>query len=407
MAKHLSISDYTYELPNEKIAYTPLLRREDSKLLVYSKSGLKESTYCNIADFLPEDTLILFNDTRVVEARVLFKKETGAQIEIFCLEASEIYADIVTGMSQKGQVRWNCLIGGAAKWKDGSILKKQVLIEESTITLEARLIEKKSDYYVVAFNWNEETICFAEILHQFGLMPLPPYIKRAVSIEDNERYQTIFAREKGSVAAPTAGLHFSATIMKSLEAKNIRQGFVTLHVGAGTFKPVQTDKMSEHEMHSEFIEISQELLLLLLTYEKEKIISTGTTTLRTLESIYWLGVKVHLNPQISASDLKVHQWDPYEIESTLDFHQSIQSLLNWMINNEKDRWLTTTQVLIAPGYEIRTAQRLVTNFHQPHSTLLLLVAAFIGEDWKGLYNYALEHNFRFLSYGDGCLLSRQ
>ena len=404
MARHLSISDYTYDLPVERIAYAPLENREDSKLLVYSSGKLEESRYAHIASYLPKSSLILFNDTKVVEARILFQKESGSKIEVFCLEPAEEYPDIVTGMSQKGSVRWNCLVGGASKWKNGIVLRKTSTHNGNTFTLEASIREKKKDCFEIEFNWQPKEVSFAEILHRMGVMPLPPYIKREAELKDAERYQTIYAKEEGSVAAPTAGLHFSEVVMNSLAANNIRRAYLTLHVGAGTFKPVSAATMQDHEMHAEFMEINTDLLELLLKYPTELISATGTTTLRTLESLYWLGVKTAIQKNLEEKDLKILQWDAYELPNNISRENALLSLQQWMQEKGINRLLTTTQLLIAPGYKVRMVKRLVTNFHQPNSTLLLLVAACIGDAWKSIYNHALANDFRFLSYGDGCLL---
>jgi S-adenosylmethionine:tRNA ribosyltransferase-isomerase len=396
----LSIHDFTYVLPEERIAKYPLAERDASKLLIYDNGKISEDIYKNLDKHLPEHSLLIFNDTKVVEARLLFQKNTGGIIEIFCLEPHEQYADITVGMSQKKKVIWQCLIGGASKWKHGQVLEKKIKEKEREIILQAKFIEKKSGSFIIEFSWNAD-ISFAEVLHYAGVIPLPPYIKREVEKSDAERYQTIYAHYEGSVAAPTAGLHFSQNILEKLKAKNIKTDFVTLHVGAGTFKPVKTETMKDHEMHSEFINISKKTIENIFKNLSKNIIPVGTTSLRTIESIYWLGVKIKSGKNSSL----ITQWEPYDLEQlNVSVEEALQSLLDFMSNKKMERLFTRTQIIIAPSYKFKIANALITNFHQPQSTLLLLVAAFIGNDWKKVYNYALENNFRFLSYGDGCLL---
>ena len=401
----ISIDDYTYFLPEEKIAKYPLPERDASKLLVYRNGEITTSIYRNIPDYLPADSLLIFNNTKVVEARILFQKPGGGIIEIFCLEPHEQYPDITTGLLQAGRVLWKCLIGGAGKWKPGHILQKIITTTTAPITLTASYIEKQSDCFVIELSWTPTHLSFSELLHFAGLIPLPPYIKRNTEIADSERYQTIYAGQDGSVAAPTAGLHFTSTVFEKLKLKNIQRGFVTLHVGAGTFKPVKSKTMQEHAMHAEFIEVSKANIVQLLP-ASGNIYAVGTTSVRTLESIYWMGVKIMSTPSLKPEDLSIDQWEVYD---TLQQHavapkQAIESLLNWMERNQLTRILSKTQILIAPGYSFKMIKGLVTNFHQPQSTLLLLVAALIAEDWKKIYDYALMNDFRFLSYGDGCLL---
>jgi S-adenosylmethionine:tRNA ribosyltransferase-isomerase len=398
--QNLSIRDFTYVLPEERIAKYPLAERDASKLLIYDNGKISEDIYKNIDKHLPKDTLLIFNDTKVVEARLLFQKNTGGVIEIFCLEPHEQYGDITIGMSQKKKVLWQCLIGGASKWKHGQVLEKRIKDRESEIVLQARFIEKRSDSFIIEFIWNVD-ISFAEVLHDAGVIPLPPYIKREPEQSDGERYQTIYAHYAGSVAAPTAGLHFSKNILEKLTAKNIKTDFVTLHVGAGTFKPVKTETIKDHEMHSEFINISKKTIENIFQNLSGHIMPVGTTSLRTIESIYWLGAKIK-SGQTNIS--LITQWEPYDHSLNVSAKEALQSLLDFMSNKKMERLFTKTQIIIAPSYKFKIANALITNFHQPQSTLLLLVAAFIGRDWKMVYDYALENNFRFLSYGDGCLL---
>lgn len=404
--KKISIHDYTYQLPDEYIAGYPLEQRDASRLLVYRDGRLKEDIYRNIASYLPAQSLLVFNNTKVVEARLLFKKPTGASIEIFCLEPHAQYPDITTAMQQRGAVVWMCLVGGASKWKHGQVLEKKIPFNnDQEITLRAAYLGKEKDSVVISLTWTPHALTFAELLHQAGVIPLPPYIKRAAESSDADRYQTIYAEQDGSVAAPTAGLHFTPAIFQALDAKKIRRSFVTLHVGAGTFQPVKSNTLEQHDMHSEFINITYTHIREILDYHNKHITVVGTTSLRTVESLYWLGVKLLLQPAITREELVVHQWDAYELDAEgITVREALEALLNYMRKEELEHLITKTQLLITPGYTIRIPTALVTNFHQPQSTLLLLVAAFIGKDWKNLYQYALDHQFRFLSYGDGCLL---
>jgi S-adenosylmethionine:tRNA ribosyltransferase-isomerase len=399
----ISINDFDYELPDERIALHPLAQRDASKLLVYRTGHLEEAVFANIDHYLPEGALLVFNNTKVINARVRFKKATGASIETFCLEPHEAINDYSSIMSRKESVRWKCLVGGAAKWKD-EVLEKEILVNDEKVILSVAKEEKLTDAFIIDFSWSPASFSFAEIIEAAGDVPLPPYIKRNTDNEDTSRYQTIFAAHNGSVAAPTAGLHFTENIFEKLAAKNISKAFVTLHVGAGTFKPVKADKMQDHEMHAEYIDVN------IGTIEKlqehiGKIGATGTTSLRTIESLYWLGVKAALHP--AAEELSLSQWDVYDAplaNTNLTASEALDALINWLRKNNKENIFTQTQILIAPGYQFRIANMLITNFHQPRSTLLLLVAAAIGDDWKKMYAYAMENGFRFLSYGDGNLI---
>ena len=402
--KNLSIQNFTYHLPDEKIALHPLQQRDDSKLLIYKNGTIQADVYKNIHEHLPQNSLLIFNNTKVIQARILFTKPTGGIIEIFCLEPYEAINDYASIMSKKEKVKWKCMIGGASKWKEGD-LEKQFAKGNGQWAIKAKLIEKLSDAYVVEFSWAPVELSFAEILEECGNIPLPPYIKRKPEAEDKERYQTIYAQYKGSVAAPTAGLHFTDTVFSSLQTKNITTGFVTLHVGAGTFKPVKAAIMQEHEMHAEWIDVTIETIENLIKNLSNNIVAVGTTSLRTMESLYWLGVKVLLHP--SLQQLQITQWEVYDELSgneNITAQEALQALINWLQKNNLDKLFTQTQILIAPGYQFKIAKAIVTNFHQPQSTLLLLVAAAVGESWRKIYDYALENDFRFLSYGDGSLL---
>lgn len=399
--KELRIEDYTYQLPEEKIAQFPKEERDSSKLLVYDNAVISEDVYRNISDYLPADSLVVFNQTKVVQVRLLFQKSTGANIEIFCLEPDTRYPDMQTAMTQKSEVYWKCLVGGANKWKKDTVLflKDEML----GITLEAHLIERQEAVFLIHLKWKNSSISFAEVLHSVGKVPLPPYMHREMQSEDKERYQTIYARQEGSVAAPTAGLHFTPYIFEQFENKNIQSAFLTLHVGAGTFKQVKSEKIGDHEMHAEWIEVSLTLLEKLIL-NIDSIVAVGTTSMRSLESLYWLGLKLYKGITIEWEGNAVKQWEPYEIEADIDAKTALQYVINWMKEQQLERIITRTQILIAPSYKSKIVQALVTNFHQPNSTLLLLVASLVGDNWKRIYDYALTHDFRFLSYGDGCLI---
>jgi len=409
--RNISIADYTYTLPAELIAHYPLAQRDASKLLVYNKGNITEDIYKHIVEYIPEGSLLVFNNTKVVEARILFRKPTGGQIELFCMEPPAEYGGIAAAMTQKGAVRWKCLIGGASKWKPGQVLHKTIALTStdkeppSAITLEARYLGKEDDAFLIQLSWTPAELTFAELLHQAGLIPLPPYIRRPAESSDAERYQTIYARHDGSVAAPTAGLHFTDTVFEALAARHIQHTFVTLHVGAGTFLPVKSPTLSDHTMHVEWIAVTRETISTLLKALDKPIIPVGTTSARTIESLYWLGLKAMQDPSISPDELIIYQWDAYELPAqTTSPGTALTALLDWMQQQGLNQLITPTQLLITPGYKWRIAKGLVTNFHQPESTLLLLVASLIGEDWKKVYDYALSHDFRFLSYGDGSLL---
>jgi S-adenosylmethionine:tRNA ribosyltransferase-isomerase len=401
--QQISIDDYNYSLPDDRIALHPLAQRDASKLLVYKNGETEASTFLHIDAYLPAETLLVFNNTKVINARIKFTKSTGALIEIFCLEPHGNITEYSTLMNATTTLQWKCLVGGAAKWKD-EILEKEIIINNEKVILFAKKIEKITETFIIEFSWNPSSFSFAEIIEAAGKVPLPPYIKRDTDDEDTSRYQTIFAKHDGSVAAPTAGLHFSENIFEKLSVKNINKTFVTLHVGAGTFKPVKAATMAEHEMHAEYIDVDIETIETIKN-NIGKVAAVGTTSLRTIESLYWFGVKVFNDKYIK--ELSLLQWDVYSeelLKSNLSSNDALEALLTWMKENNKQRIFTQTQILIAPNYTFRVANMLITNFHQPKSTLLLLVAAAIGEDWKKMYDYALKNDFRFLSYGDGNLI---
>ncbi len=397
--ENILISAYNYHLPEERIAIHPIPERDKSKLLVYKSGKIATHTYAQLGEYLPADSLLIFNNTRVMAVRLLFAKHTGSTIELFCLEPADEYPDVTTAMLQKGTVYWKCLVGGAKKWK-GEWLN----CAKDKVVLSAKKVRQEKDYFIIAFSWNDAMLSFAGVLQLFGTMPLPPYLNRAAEQEDNERYQTIYAQYNGSVAAPTAGLHFTESLFEKLQAKGIEKDFVTLHVGAGTFKPVKTESVAGHDMHAEFIEVTPGLIAHLIQYLPKTIVAVGTTSLRTIESLYWMGVKIMSTEQLLPENIGVTQWEAYALPQQITPAEALQALLHWMKKHNLDKLITKTKILIAPGYQLRIAKGLVTNFHQPQSTLLLLIAAIVGDDWKSIYDYALANDFRFLSYGDGSLL---
>jgi S-adenosylmethionine:tRNA ribosyltransferase-isomerase len=402
--RNIAIENYTYELPTERIAVYPLEQRDASNLLVYNHGTIEKSVFGSISEFLPTRSLMIFNNTRVVQARLLFQKQSGAAIEIFCLEPLGKIRDIQLAFQEKNKSEWFCLVGNAKKWKTGQL--------ELTVTagpiLRATKGERLNDGYKISFEW-EGDLAFAEVLELAGKTPLPPYLGRKAEDDDKNRYQTIFARHSGSVAAPTSGLHFTQNVLESLKSKGIEQAFLTLHVGAGTFKPVSSPTIAQHQMHHEQVIVSKETIDSLLAHLDGNIISVGTTSLRTLESLYWLGVKIKNGYTFDANGFVIEQWEPYDTPTSQTFtsRQAFEALHDFMREKKLDVIHGETSLIIIPGYIIRTAKLLITNFHQPASTLLLLVAAFCGENWKSIYTFALQNDFRFLSYGDSCLLFRK
>ena len=398
--RQLQIKDYFYDLPESRIARYPLSQRDQSKLLICEQGNIIEDIYRNVADHIPSGSLLVFNNTKVIQARLFFNNKTGARIEIFCLDPAGDNVEMVSAMSATGKTRWNCLIGKANKWKE-----KILEYKGNDFTITAEIVGKTIDAFEIEFKWEPGQMTFAEILDKTGMMPIPPYLKRESEEIDLQRYQTVYARYEGSVAAPTAGLHFTPQILDSLKQKNVQSAYVTLHVGAGTFKPVKAEMMEGHEMHAELIDVNRTTIEQLLGARGNNIVAVGTTSLRTIETLYWMGLKAKINGAASLSQLEVKQWDAYESgENICSAEEALQSLLNWMETNRAERLLCKTQILIVPGYELKVANGLITNFHQPGSTLLLLVASIVGNKWKDIYNYAAGHNFRFLSYGDGSLL---
>lgn len=401
--KHLSIEQFSYELPEERIAKFPAKNRSSSKLLYYDKDRtITTGIYQQLPQHIPAGTLMVFNNTRVVQARLEFYNHNGARIEVFCLEPHSEIKDLSIAMATKGSVEWRCMIGNNKKWKTGSLEAKS----EQGISLHIERIESLESTFVVRFTWDNETLSFSEILESFGKTPLPPYIKRKAEEKDKQTYQTVYAQFDGSVAAPTAGLHFTPELLQELRDKGVDQAFVTLHVGAGTFKPVSSDTMDGHEMHFEMIRVERAAIEQVIAHLNKLIISVGTTSTRTLESLYWMGVKAIAKPNASLAELEVHQWDAYELPQTIEAREALEALITKMDEEGKTEVLSRTQLIIAPGYTYRIIDGLATNFHQPKSTLILLVAALIGDDWRKVYQRALDEDFRFLSYGDGSLLMK-
>ncbi len=401
--KDVSIESFDYPLSEERIAKYPKEKRDESKLLVYKADELEETVYKNIGDFLPEDSLLVFNNTRVIQARLEFFNANGARIELFCL-APFGNLDITTSMAKTEKVRWQCLIGNNRKWKEDR-LTITLSHEKNDIELSVERIQTLEDGFEVAFSWSPGHFTFSKVLELAGTTPLPPYLKRKAEKGDQQRYQTVYAKHDGSVAAPTAGLHFTEDLLSKLKDSGIQQAYVTLHVGAGTFKPVSAEKIDDHVMHYEAIEASTKQLEALVAHQAQSIVAVGTTSCRTLESLYWLGVKVNQNPELLLEEFELSQWEPYEqLKASLSRKEAFEALLRYMNHLGLKQVLTRTQLIIGPGYQYQAIEGLATNFHQPKSTLLLLVSALIGDAWKEIYAHALNNEFRFLSYGDGCLL---
>lgn len=395
----IKIEDYNYLLPDERIAKYPLKQRDLSKLLFLENGSISEKKFKEIPDLLPKNSLLIFNETKVIQARLKFQKETGAMIEIFCLEPVESENDFQLAFQLGPPVVWKCMVGNAKRWKKGK-LKSTFNFHGKKICLKAEIKERLTDSWLINFEWNNTEIKFHEIIEQNGLTPLPPYLNREAEESDKDRYQTVYANFDGSVAAPTAGLHFTKNILNQIKQKGIQTTKLTLHVGAGTFKPVSAEKISDHEMHTEKVIVSMETLISIKSNLNKNIIPVGTTSMRTLESLYWIALKL----QNGDNSFSVEQWDPYELKSKeFSSSKAINSLIDFLKDNKLESISGETRLMIAPGYKFHFATGLITNFHQPKSTLLLLVSALIGEKWKDAYNFAMKNDFRFLSYGDSCL----
>lgn len=400
--QQIRIEDYDYPLPDERIAKFPLPKRDESKLLLYKEGKVSESIFKHITDFLPKGSLMVFNNTKVIQARLLFHKDTGARIEIFCLEPAEP-RDYALIFQQTEHCSWTCLVGNLKKWKEG-LLSKEVTINGERVTLQAEKKESHGDSHLIEFSWDHPTCTFADILDAAGVLPIPPYLHRETEKSDLQTYQTVYSKIKGSVAAPTAGLHFTPEVLADIDAKGFGREELTLHVGAGTFKPVKSETIEGHEMHTEFISVRRSSIERIKN-NLGKIIAVGTTSVRTLESLYYMGVILASNPEASSEELVVKQWMPYdEKNNLLTAAEALQNILDYLDRNHADKLVTATQIIIAPGYDFKIVRGMVTNFHQPKSTLILLISAFVKGDWRKIYDYALSHDFRFLSYGDSSLL---
>jgi S-adenosylmethionine:tRNA ribosyltransferase-isomerase len=397
------IDDFDYALPEERIAKFPVSPRHSSRLLIYKEGQIESTVYFQLPEHLPTNSMLILNDSKVIEARLIFQKHTGGKVEVFCLEHDAVYGDVSSAMQQKASVNWWCQIGGVKKWKAGPI-ELEFETEGEKHTLTAEQIQRADAGFKIRFSWTAPELTFAEILHIVGKIPLPPYLNRETEESDKTNYQTVYAKEEGSVAAPTAGLHLTEELFEQLRSKNILPTTLTLHVGAGTFKPVKTATAEQHDMHAEYLEVKSSLLLKLLENKQQTRIAVGTTSLRSLESIYWMGVKLIENPKLTLKDIELQQWEAYTLAQDVPFPDAIQAVLEQLKDEQSDQFLTKTSLMIKPGYRIRSVDAILTNFHQPRSTLLLLIHAFVGQDWKDIYNYALSNDYRFLSYGDGSLL---
>ena len=392
--KQINISDYNYNLPDERIAKFPLEKRDSSKLLTYVSGNVSTNVFSSLPEILPANSCLVFNNTRVIQARLEFFKSTGSRIEIFCLEPQEP-SSYELSLSSTQSCVWKCMIGNLKKWK-GEVLKKEVGADN--LVLEAERLETNGNTSYIKFSWNNG-VSFAEVLDLLGELPIPPYLNRKTQESDKTTYQTVYSKVKGSVAAPTAGLHFTPEVISALHDKGIKTMELTLHVGAGTFQPVKAEEIGGHAMHAEKVEVSKEFIQNLIE-NLGNIVAVGTTSVRTLESLYYLGVQLHNGD----TSLLVNQWEPYESEKVLSARESLEAILNYMEETQSNILYATTQIMIVPGYKFNIVNVLITNFHQPKSTLLLLLAAFVGEKWRELYEYALNNDYRFLSYGDSSVL---
>ena len=408
--RQIRISDYQYELPDDRIAKFPMARRDQSRLLIYNKGEVGEDVFCRLPEYLPEGALMVFNNTKVIQARMHFRKadanggHTGALIEVFLLEPAAP-ADYEQMFQTTGRCAWYCLVGNLKKWKEGP-LTREITVNGSQFTVKATRGALHGTSHRIDFEW-DAPVSFADVIDVMGELPIPPYLNRDTQDSDKTTYQTVYSKIKGSVAAPTAGLHFTPEVLADLDAHGIQREELTLHVGAGTFKPVKSEQMEGHEMHTEYVSVRRETIDRLLNHDC-RAIAVGTTSVRTLESLYYMGLKVLRNPELTEDQLHVSQWEPYDTADnagpTVDSAEALRALAGWMDARRMDVLHSSTQIIICPGYDYKIVRMLVTNFHQPQSTLLLLVSAFVGGDWHKIYDYALTHGFRFLSYGDSSLL---
>ncbi|MBS2097725.1 S-adenosylmethionine:tRNA ribosyltransferase-isomerase [Carboxylicivirga linearis] len=394
----IAIEEFTYNLPDERIAKYPLKNRDLSKLLVFRNGTINQKQFPNIKSVLPDNAMLVFNNTKVIQARLKFKKATGAEIEIFCLEPLSPI-EVQMAFDSRETTTWKCIVGNARKWKNDP-LTKTISIDGEEINITVEKGEQLTDAYSIVFSWDNSIYSFAEIIENIGLTPIPPYLNRETEEIDLDRYQTVYSEHKGSVAAPTAGLHFTNEILSNLQDEGHKLLNITLHVGAGTFKPVKSEKIAEHDMHTEHFVITQQSLTTLIN-NANPTIAVGTTSVRTLESLYWYGVRILEKLPI---DKGVQQWDPYNLKNTYSRIEALKALLGFMTDNKINTLSGRTSIIIVTGYQFKMINGLVTNFHQPQSTLLLLISAIVGQKWKDIYQYALDNDFRFLSYGDSSLL---
>ena len=398
--KHIKIQDFSYDLPDGRIAKFPLKERDRSKLLLYMNGEVKEDIFTSLPKYINQGELMVFNNTKVIQARMHFRKDTGALIEVFLLEPAEP-SDYELMFQTTGQCAWYCLVGNLKKWKEGT-LKREIEIKGQTIVVSATRGPIHGTSHRVDFSWTGDA-SFAEIIDVMGELPIPPYLNRETQESDKTTYQTVYSKIKGSVAAPTAGLHFTPEVLADLDAHGIQREELTLHVGAGTFKPVKSEEIEGHEMHTEYVSVRRDTIQKLIDHEGSAI-AVGTTSVRTLESLYYMGLKVMRDPSLNEDQLHVAQWEPYDTTTAVTAVETLESLATWMDARGLSVLHSSTQIIIAPGYDYHIVKMLVTNFHQPQSTLLLLVSAFVKGDWHKIYDYALSHDFRFLSYGDSSLL---
>ena len=399
--KHIRIRDYYYELPDERIAKFPIGQRDHSKLLVYDKGHVSEDKFFNISKYLPKGALMIFNNTRVIQARIHFRKETGALIEVFLLEPA-MPSDYEQMFQTTGGCSWFCMIGNLKKWKEGT-LRRTFNISGREVTLTATRRREQGTSYWVDFSWDDGEMTFTDILESVGELPIPPYLNRETQESDKVTYQTVYSKVKGSVAAPTAGLHFTDEVLRSIDKYGIEREELTLHVGAGTFKPVKSVYISGHDMHTEYISVRRQTLVKLIEHDACAI-AVGTTSVRTLESLYYIGARLEKNPDATEEQLHIDQWEPYDTCPELTPVKALRNVVDYLDRNGINTFHGSTQIIIAPGYKYKIVKMLVTNFHQPQSTLLLLVSAFVNGDWRKIYDYAIANDFRFLSYGDSSLL---
>lgn len=402
--KHIRINEFNYELPDERIAKFPLAERDSSKLLVYNHGQVSEDVFTSLPKYIPSGSLMIFNNTKVIQARLHFKKETGALIEVFCLEPA-IPNDYALNFQATGSCSWYCMIGNLKRWKEGP-LKRTVSVNGKDFTLTAVRKEEHGNgtSHRVEFSWSDDSMTFADVLEAVGELPIPPYLNRETQESDKKTYQTVYSKIKGSVAAPTAGLHFTERVLDSLDKAGVEREEVTLHVGAGTFKPVKSEEIEGHEMHSEYFSVSRRVIDKLIEHGGEAT-AVGTTSVRTLESLYYIGLKLEKNMDLTEEQLHIEQWMPYDYTGEkISTVKALENIREYLDRNGLNALRTSTQIIIAPGYEYHIVRRMVTNFHQPQSTLLLLVSAFVRGDWRKIYDYALSHDFRFLSYGDSSIL---